>query len=501
MAPEHPYDLDQLVRTLRQAPWMDAAGRHADRLTVIDHADLAGAPGPARLLLLGTPHRLDLRWAAVVTWDAAGRAREAHPSEPFDRAVTEALAAGRRISTARGGVIEFSGDAPEFRRQLPFDPGWSSNALSLVDLAGTPHVHKTYRRLHLGLNEPAAVRRMDGTGYTAAYRGDYVYVEPYTRRRWPLGLLYEYLSGDPLDVPLRENLREMWRHVPTDDRPHDVRGHLGPLEAPLRKVGRSLRGFHRALAGPATGAPFPVAACVDDIDDRLADLLPRIITDQRFPEAARDTAAAGLTAELREAAAEADLMPVSPVAPCHGDLHLGHVLVRRPPGGEWDLRLIDLSPVALEPTDPAFATQSPWQDVVSLHRATEYFTGEEVLQQVVEEFGGTRDQACLAGLELDAGVVASDPRWSPERRMRLRQLSRASDQWQRQVCDLLLAGYCDDPTAAAHPVSRLLYLRRLLHELAYDYDHDRAYFAAMDLRHAIHLARRCAVTAGRRNSL
>ncbi|MDU0252358.1 hypothetical protein RVN83_03475 [Streptomyces sp. PU10] len=43
-------------------------------------------------------------------------------------------------------------------------------------------------------------------------------------------------------------------------------------------------------------------------------------------------------------------------------------------------------------------------------------------------------------------------------------------------------------SASDHPLRRLLYVRRLLHELTYNQAHARPYHAAIDLRHARALA-------------
>jgi hypothetical protein len=59
------------------------------------------------------------------------------------------------------------------------------------------------------------------------------------------------------------------------------------------------------------------------------------------------------------------------------------------------------------------------------------------------------------------------------------------------VAGLLLDGYTaagregGGVELAGHPAWRMFRLRRLVHELAYAYAHDRAYHAAINLRHAV----------------
>jgi maltokinase len=64
----------------------------------------------------------------------------------------------------------------------------------------------------------------------------------------------------------------------------------------------------------------------------------------------------------------------------------------------------------------------------------------------------------------------------------LAHVFRTADIWRERVLRVLLGPASDSP------LRRLLYLRRLLHELGYNHDHARPYHAAIDLRHALALA-------------
>ncbi|CAM5697136.1 hypothetical protein SGLAM104S_05059 [Streptomyces glaucescens] len=80
----------------------------------------------------------------------------------------DGVCAERRLPTARGGWVRFRGARLTARsvRLLPFERGWSSNVLSLVENDGTAYVHKTYRRLDETVREPELLRLMHRTGRT-----------------------------------------------------------------------------------------------------------------------------------------------------------------------------------------------------------------------------------------------------------------------------------------------------------------------------------------------
>ncbi|MEV3860391.1 hypothetical protein AB0J38_39565 [Streptomyces sp. NPDC050095] len=462
-------ELDSLVRT---APWMPQDGRAAERFERVDHAVL----GSAALLLIvaavGGP-AAGRRFFVPVRAGSGGGLEEAHGHEEFDvAAVTRALAGGR-LHTARGGVVEFRGPGgtPGAVRQLPFDQGWSSNALSLVDVAGTPCIHKTYRRLDEPVHEPELLRRLTDTGRTPSWWGDYAYLDPVSGARHPLGVLYRYARGDGIDVPLRENLRSMWPRIGEASPDAVAVSHLRPLEGMLTAAGHFLRGLHHDLGERlGSGAAYPVRSALADATRRVDDLdraagLP-------LPAAARSTAFTALRTELRSLAGDFD--GAAPAAgPCHGDLHLSHLLCERDSGTPWRMTVIDLSTPALSPADPRWAEQSPLQDVVAIERALEYFAADEAAFESARRLG-------VDSLETMLGTLDSALRLPEAQRDVHTGVFAAADAWRERVLHLLLG----ERATPDDPLRRLLYVRRLLHELAYNQAHARPYHAAIDLRHA-----------------
>lgn len=474
-------DLEPLLRT---APWMSEDGRRADRYERVDHAVLGSAAILLVVAAAGGP-AAGQRYFLPVRAGGARGVEEAHGTEEFNAAVVARACSGGVLHTARGGTVRFrgaGGPVPEVRR-LPFEQGWSSNALSLVDVAGVPHIHKTYRRLDEAVREPELLRRMSGTGHTPAWAGDYTYTDPATGAPHPLGVLYRYAPGDGIDLPLRENLRSLWsRLTHTRQSPADVvRPHLLPLEDRLRAAGDFLHAFHRDLAtrlgGPAP-ARYPAREVLTEAAERRSTLAGAEVA---LPAASWRAAFAALEAEvtaLRAAFDGRDGVPGS--GPCHGDLHLSHLLCgpgtgrEAGAGGGWRMSVIDLSTPALGPDEPGWAAQSPLQDLVAVQRALEYFAADEAAYESARRLG-------VDSLETMRGALDGAPGWAAADRAVLDQVFRTADLWRGRVLRLLLG------PAADSPLRRLLYLRRLLHELAYNCAHARPYHAAIDLRHALTL--------------
>ncbi|WP_406181128.1 phosphotransferase [Streptomyces sp. NBC_01006] len=477
------------VELLRAAPWMDESTRHSGHVVLLDQATL----GEVRLLIVGTPEATPggpasersqgagtaTRWFVPVLDADPGRGAEG--TAAFDRLVVNALREGLRVTTRRGNVIEFRGEPAPYEGQLPFDPGWCSNTLSLLDLGGTAHAHKAYRRIGDGTREPELLRLMVGSGRTQQPVGEYAYVDTATGRREPLGVLYRYAEGEGLNVPLRAGIRALWPllHAGTGPRAA-VTESQQDLTALLRAAGRFLRGFHQELAERLAPHPdFPADSFLRETAGKLGALTPLILADTRIPVEVREAAATGMAREL---ARIADLPPRPwPVGPCHGDLHLSHVLCQELPGGIWDFRLIDLSTPILDPADPSTA-QSPWQDLAALTRGLEIFTADEFTDQAADTLGMDPEDTCRAALLQAAGVRPDTPGWTPEKLGELDRLRASARLWAARAGDLLVD---DGPALSGHPARRLFRLRRLIHELDYAYAHDRAYHAAINLRHAV----------------
>lgn len=458
---------------LDEAAWLDEPDRGT--LTVVDEAVL----GPVRLLILaGAGGR---RYFAPTLADGADACKDAS----FDRAVVDAMRARLTLPTRAGHHIEFHGTPAAYAGPLPFDPGWSSNALSLVDLAGVAHAHKTFRRITPGSREPELLTAMRDSGKTQQPVGDYRYRD--TGGPVPLGMIYAYAEGDGLDVPLRQSLRALWPAVAAGAFGRTAAAAVtADLAGPMSEAGRFLRAFHDDLtARVGTAGPFPAAAFLAEIRDRIREVALAVRADDRHPVAVRTAVVDALHAEYARGSAIRGRWPSGAV---HGDLHLSHFLRAEQPDGSWRMCLIDLSTPPLDPADPRHAAQSPWQDPVALLRGLACFTADELAYRAGTDLGLDAADVCRT-LLLGAARQAPDAAvWTDARLAHLDALRGAAAAWQQRIALLLLRGYAPGRSPAGEPVWRLLRLHRLLHELAYAYAHDRAYYAAITLRHALEIA-------------
>ncbi|MFF3273590.1 hypothetical protein ACFYWU_22105 [Streptomyces chrestomyceticus] len=463
---------EHLGPLLRAAPWMPRDLRAAHRYELADHAE----PAPNEVLLVvravGGP-AAGQRIFVPVRREPSGGLTEAHND---GLATVRRVLTGARLRTARGGHVDFrrapAAPAGEVRG-LPFDQGWSSNALSLMEIDDSPYVHKTYRRLDETIHEPDVLRLMSGTGRTPEWAGDYTYTDPGLGTRHPVGVLYRHAPGQGIDAPLRANLRSLWPRLRNGIPPEQlVRVHLRPLEPRLRAAGRFLSAFHHDLSvrlgGPPTG--YPVA---EALPQAAAQLQRLAVADIPLPPAARSAAFDALRAELDRLYTElGDRATVPGAGPCHGDLHLSHLLCAEGPDSTWRMNVIDLSTPALPSDGAGYAAQSPLQDLVAVQRALEYFAADEAAFESARRLGLDADTTMNGSLDGAPGLPG-------DQRDVLDAVFRTADTWRERVLHLLLG------PASGSPLRRLLYLRRLLHELGYNHDHARPYHAAIDLRHAL----------------
>lgn len=428
-----------------------------------------------------------LRWSTPNRHDAEQTARSAPngASDPtLDAAVISALLSGHRVGLSASPVVvrpgpAFVPDAPltvGASRPLPTDG--SSNRVSLVTLDGVDYVHKRYRECQPGrASESEALRALDGSRTAPALLADYAYYDP-DGARWPLGLLYRYVPGAGLDVPLRADLR--CRLAASELGPTPLGRTAGRL---LRASGALARSVHQLLAVAATdpgGSNHPTVATEFDVTAVLAqaatDLAAVLRRLDALPAWARPVVPASqvsLRAEL--SAISASAVGHAAAGPCHGDLHLGQVVVGDPddPGS---LRLIDLSPLSLRATDAEFRRQTPWQDLVSMQRALEYFTTQEAHRQVSVVTGLGEDEVSTA-----AGIGAPLSGSGPSE---LRRAENRVARWRTAAMAAVLQGYGGPMVSTSDPLYRLLYLVRLLHEFRYDLDHGRHGFVVQNLRRA-----------------
>lgn len=449
-----------------------------------------GYPLPRRVvdLPLGELDAVHLRmtWEGdVLRWRAFTRTALASARQ-LDVAVVAALSDGLPCSGAGDGqlILErgpawLPGASNALGPSTRLRPG-SSNEVSLVSIDRVDHVHKRYRRSRPSSDtEAAALRLLHGTAVAPSLLASYRYRD-LDGLEWPLGLLYRYAPGQGLDVPLRADLRAVLA-APGHGIPQ-----LRPMTSQLLKAtGALVRTLH-TLLGTATGAQvepeitsgetiaLDSAELLDSAAAEIAALVP-LLTSLLPGDPSVGAGVEALRWEMR-ALRDSHPFPAS-ASPGHGDLHLGQIVVGTDSAGQQTVRLIDLTPVTLDRSDSTYRLQTPWQDLASLHRALEYFSIEEAHRQVAADTGIPEDEVAWAA-HTDRGTAPSLP---ANAATRLGAMERLVEQWRAAAMAAFLCGYGESRTTTQQPLYRLLYLRRLLHELRYDSEHGRSRYAVFNL--------------------
>lgn len=480
-----------LTDYLHDAPWMDATGRAAEGFTVIDRVHLGNVP---EILVVQPWHAPDRRYAVPVGAGDVPLADGSPALADLDARIIDAMRAGRMIQTPAGAVV-FHGDPPPYRAAVPFDSGWSTNAVSALDLDGVLHVHKRYRVLTTDVHEPVVLARLQGTGCLPDHVADWAWVDP-TGAECPLGVLYRHVDGGPLEDLLRVNLRTLWPRLSlaADDTENDdntdndalvTARHVHELAAVLRAVGAAIRALHRAFVTQvAPRSDYVVGPCLDRTRTLLAGVTDRLLEDDHHPSNTRQA----ITAALRgKVAALPAMLAATPPPPStagvgHGDLHLSHLLCQARAGEGWTVSAIDVSCGVIDPDAPGFASQTPWQDLVAVHRGLESFAGHEAAVQDARGLGTHYRASSLAAVHDASGSAPTGSAASAERR----RLFAAADLWSERAIRLVLNGYGEgDLLSTRHPLWQLLHMNRMLHELDYNLARGRTHQVNLDLRRAL----------------
>ena len=399
-------------RYLEAQRWYAGKGDKPARARLADHVlweaegrswllaqfDLEGAREPTRYFL-----PLALAWedaeevggrglapatlAKVRQQAAVGVLADAIADEGFARAVVAAIGAGDSIATAQGTVrfkptgafAELAGGGGTATRAVARPPAQTSNSVVTI---GDRLFLKIYRRLRAGVNPELEIGRFltevvrfphavalagameyaaaDGTSTTLALLQGYV---PNEGDGWDytLGYVERFLDG---------------RRTATDPAPPDVHGAYLTL---VRTLGVRTAELHRALAtrtgdpafDPEPFSPADFAEWKRRVRAEAAAELARLESGRSTVPATDQESALALVAgrEALLARIDACAAPAEGLRRqrCHGDFHLGQVLLR-----QNDFVITDFEGEPARALDERRAKHSPLRDVAGMLRSFDY---------------------------------------------------------------------------------------------------------------------------------
>jgi hypothetical protein len=321
-----------------------------------------------------------------------------------------------------------------------------TNEVVGVRIGGQAGVLKVHRAVGDGTQEMASLASLASTGLVPRVLARLDYRIPGQPHGTTLALVTEALSGQILDLPLRESLEQAWRCGAADLQP--------AVRDLLLAVRAAVGALHRRLAMGRTPEPLPLAAWLPDALADIAavrELLPR--------GASAEHRLLDLAAGRARALSRSGGMLAAIAA--HGDLHLSQVLV-----DNGSIRFVDLG--------AARAAMSPADDFAALHRAVDCFCLD--LQLAAAARSGRDDLA--HELQQRALAAVSGRRGGEGSRSPLvgsaeaAAAIRVAEEWRRRVVATLVQ-------PAGKPADQLLYLARLLHDLRYHVERASTYYAAL----------------------
>ena len=362
-------------------------------------------------------------------------------------AVVTALTRRREWRTAAGQNVAWIG------RMLPWTivgrvGTTSTNEVVRVRIGGQAGVLKVHRAVGDGTQEMASLASLASTGLVPRVLARLDYRIPGQPDGTTLALVTDALSGQTLDLPLRESLEHAWRCGAADLQP--------AVRDLLLAVRAAVGALHRRLAMGRTPEPLPLAAWLPDALADIAtvrELLPR--------GASAEHRLLDLAAGRARALSRSGGMLTAIAA--HGDLHLSQVLV-----DNGLIRFVDLG--------TARAAMSPADDFAALHRAVDCFCLD--LQLGAAARFGRGDHDLAHELQQRALAAVSGRRGGEGSRSPLvgsaeaAAAIRVAEEWRRRVVATLVQ-------PAGKPADQLLYLARLLHDLRYHVERGGTYHAAL----------------------
>jgi maltose alpha-D-glucosyltransferase/alpha-amylase len=404
------FEQEVLPRFLEAQRWYAAKGTSAKRVRLADHVLWKPAGAGWMLALLdveGAPERTEYFVPLALIWEDADDERkrtlapatvarvrqqaqvgvlaEAFADEAFCRAVVQAIGAGTDVATARG-VLHFRATrmyaqlAGEDIGVLPVRRPQAQSSNSMVTL-GNQLFLKIYRQVRPGINVELEVGRY----LTEVARFPHCV---------PVAGAVEYTGSDGASATLAllqayvANQGDGWtytveylaRHLESQraDTPPLPDVHAAYL-AIIARLGTRTAELHLALAassGDPAFDPEPLAAediaacCRRAREEALATLQVLENAAERMAAPAREEAQALLEARQR-VLARIDACAPQPAGAvkirCHGDYHLGQVLI-----AENDFRIIDFEGEPARPLAERRRKQSPLRDVAGMLRSFNY---------------------------------------------------------------------------------------------------------------------------------
>jgi 1-epi-valienol-7-phosphate kinase len=481
---------------VRLSQWLDNQSRGSDRWRIADYAGVHGLSKPLWLVLAVRNDKPGALHFFALTEDSSGPdLRNAMPLRLYQCEALKRIGTGCPIQTEQGNYIVTDAnagwkfDAADIA--VP-DQGSSTNHVCRLQLGEVVAMHKTYRQVTPDCFDIEASRCFECTpdAFVTRHLGGYRLVGS-NHVPYDLGLLTEYFPGWPLSATLSTNLRSLWLALrnraddawTSSDLRELIPQHVAGLVTEVSQWRTFLTRFHRhfdqIVHSKAAGAApaFDFAAHHAVVRARLSRVRSNVRADDMLPRQGRDSIDRILAAIESRYFSRAVSLPDQPASACHGDLHLSHLLACEQ-GGRKLKRLIDLSPLALHSGAAEFRRSSHWLDWAALARALEYFCLDELAMVCAMYRNCSQEEAMLHlllnRLETTCRVPISTGPAAEAVRIRTVALS----QWHTRVLQALC-------TATAADDWLQFYIARLLHELDYNYSHDRPYYRCLDFFYLI----------------
>jgi 1-epi-valienol-7-phosphate kinase len=389
--------------------------------------------------------------------------------------------AGVSLRTHAGALLTFNAQETlaHARVLVPLEKDMTTNTLFKLTTAADDWAVKFYRTLSISNEHEVSVLKalsIQSPSYRIAGTIEYHLPDGEMSTSFTLAVVNKFIEGLPAYKLYSRSIKALFSRIATGEL--EQLSSLDGIEDLYQlsfTIGTQTAFFHNKINAHFVRhgkQSFNLSGYIQCNRNRWQRVYDAVLQDPQLDAMARATLCAYLQQGYTHYLADGFAQNHSSIDASifHGDLHLSHIFIN--PDDITHCLLIDPSPRSLDECEKEFSTQSALQDLKNLHRGLDYFSYDEIIDD-------------LAGKMKVSQLTVANTLWQQpdliarEYPAHYYLLCR----WSDVVFNGILKGYVaqqinlDDQQLS---VMQLFYFCRLLKEMEYNYSFDRTFFKYCD---------------------
>lgn len=472
--------MDALLDTIRPLRWFADKQATSEEFLCLDCAVIDTQASWQSLWVLLQHRPSERRYSFLVQRDPAG---ERYTDATYGDELFDLLSKnpGGRVRTQASGYLVFnaSENIADYRNLAPLEKDKTTNTLLRFSTEKGDWAAKFYRTLSLNNEHEVSVLKVlanADAAYTIAGTIEYLPPIETGEPASTLAVINKFISGVPAYKLYSRSIKHLLQTIREGQLPSpEGFDRFEDLHQLSFSIGAQTGIFHHQLQTHYVGDArplFDVKSYVLCNRNRWQRVYDAIAADEQLDIAERHLLGGYLKQGREHFLSDAFVAEhhAIPASIFHGDLHLSHIFVEAEDFSQCSL--IDPSPRSLDVNEKEFTTQSALQDLMNLHRGMDYFSYDEILDDLAITMNIPQLQAAQMLWTTPERIAQEYPHHY-----------HLLGHWSDCVFDGLLAGYVAQQMKVDQlqkSVMQLFYFCRLLKELEYNYGYDRTFFKYCD---------------------